>query len=133
MGWSCGECEARPELKEIRGCTEDSKSGEPIQMEGEVIRRCPLSLLRPASIVAMGFFSLLEKGVLPDPGAFTDQTYKYTVSMMVVAEQLGKMQRMKIKDMEQQAKARQGHRPAASGKKALPQKGGANRVKISER
>lgn len=79
---TCAACtEAQ---KREYGCTEDTEHQEHwITIEGEVIKRCPASLVGPVALRVVQYGALIESGVLPDAGGWLDQAATYTDAALI--------------------------------------------------
>lgn len=56
------------------------------EIEGSVLRRCPLRSLDERSVAMIEIYMPYKKGFLPNDGGWLDQTIRFTRSMDVIEQ-----------------------------------------------
>lgn len=67
------------------------------EIEGTILKRCPLRVLDERSVVMIEVYMAYKKGFLPNAGGWLDQTVRFSRSVFVIEEYSAKMQEEKDK------------------------------------
>ena len=65
------------------------------EIEGTILKRCPLRVLDERSVAMIEFYMAYKKGFLPNAGAWLDQTVRFSRSVSVIEDYTAKLQEEK--------------------------------------
>lgn len=90
-GLDCRAC--NKQLRDFRGCTEDAANE--YEIEGNVLRRCPLRTVDGRSAAMLEMFFAYKQGFLPNAGGWLDQPLMFTQSMAIIENYAEKLKEEK--------------------------------------
>ena len=61
------------------------------EIEGTVLKRCPLRVIDERSVAMIEFYMAYKKGFLPNAGGWLDQTVRFSRSIRVIEDYAGKL------------------------------------------
>ena len=65
------------------------------EIEGTVLKRCPLRVLDERSVAMIEIYMSFKKGFLPNAGGWLDQTVRFSRAMSVIEDYSAKLQEEK--------------------------------------
>ncbi|MCK4248672.1 MAG: hypothetical protein KAX15_02725 [Candidatus Omnitrophica bacterium] len=88
MKLDCRSCTASQKTE--RGCEQDSPIPGVWEVEGWQFQRCPLKLVTTQSCRYIEAYNFYEKGYLPCPGEWPEQSAKFLEAIRVINNQVNK-------------------------------------------
>lgn len=95
MQLDCRSC--TEDEREHNGCLKDSPVEDVWELDGEVSRRCPVTLVTPESVEYIRAYNFFQKGYLPNPGGWMDQPAKLIEAIELIETQVQRIDEEEIK------------------------------------
>lgn len=82
----CRRCSERQKLE--RGCVDDSPIPGKWQIDDWHFQRCPVRLITQQSLEYIKAYRMFDKGYLPNPGTWLNQSAKFIEAMEIIEREI---------------------------------------------
>lgn len=98
----CAHCHKNPKLQIENGCLRDSPIPDRWQIGEFTFQRCPRKLVTRKSISYIKAYNWLQKGFLPSPGGWMEQSAKFINAMEIIEAEVYRIQKDELESLEHQ-------------------------------